>query len=77
MVSSADRYRNYRIAKRKVENARFVVVVCCQGMPYDYQCKTLVGALLMYAKQYICKRKYGTMNFTLKQVFLRGTSGEH
>lgn len=68
MASSADRYRDYRIVKRKIENARFVVVVCCQGQPFDYQCKTLFGALFMYARQYLSKRKYGTMNFTLKQV---------
>ena len=69
MMSSADRYHDYRIVKRKVENARFVVVVCCQGQPYDYQCKTLLGALFMYAKQYLRKHKFGTMNFTLKQIF--------
>lgn len=67
MMSSG--YHDYRIVKRKIENARFVVVVCCQGMPYDYQCKTLVGALIMYARQYMQKHKYGTMNFTLKQIF--------
>lgn len=58
----------YRITKRKVKGARFVVVVCYQGQPFDYQCISLIGALWMYAKQYVNKRKYGTMNFTLKQV---------
>jgi len=60
---------DYRITKREAKGARFVVVVCCQGQPCDYKCKTLLGALLMYARQYVCKHKYGTMNFTLKQIF--------
>ena len=53
----------------KQKNYRFVVVVCCQGQPFYYYRNTLFGALIEYAKQYIKKNKYGTMNFTLRQEF--------
>lgn len=53
----------------KKKNYRFVVVVCCQGQPFYYYRNTLFGALIEYAKQYIKKNKYGTMNFTLEQDF--------
>ena len=47
----------------------FIVIITCQGQPFYYPCKTLAGALFQYAKQYIKKHKYHTMNFTLKQIF--------
>ena len=51
------------------KNYKFVVVVTCQGNPNYYYRNTLVGALFEYAKQYLTKNKYGTMNFTLRQEF--------
>ena len=54
---------------KKNKNYKFVVVVCCQGQPFYYYKNTLLGALFEYAKQYIKKNKYGTMNFTLRQEF--------
>lgn len=57
------------MVKRECENARFKVVVCCQGQPFYYKYSTLFGALVGYACQYIKKKKYGTMNFSLKEVF--------
>ena len=54
--------------KRKKKYA-FDVCVCCQGQPFHYYRKTMVGALLEYAYQYLKKNKYGTMNFTLQQKF--------
>ena len=55
--------------KRKCKNSKFNVIVCCQGQPFYYQYKTLAGALFGYARQYLKKNKYGTMNFSLKQIF--------
>ena len=56
----------YRKQERTVKNHKFTVVVCCMGQPFDYQYKTLVGALFAYAWHYLKKNKYNTMNFTLK-----------
>ena len=51
------------------KNYRFKVTVCCQGQPFYYYRKSLLGGLYEYAKQYIKKSKYETMNFTLEQDF--------
>ena len=48
---------------------RFQVIVTCQGNPFYYKYKTLIGALSGYAYHYLKSNKYGTMNFTLKQIF--------
>ena len=47
----------------------FEICVCCQGQPFYYYRKTLIGGLLEYAYQYLKKNKYGTMNYTLRQKF--------
>ena len=57
------------MTRRKCKNPKFDVIVCCQGQPFHYYCSTLIGALVEYGYQYLKKRKYGTMNFSLKQVF--------
>ena len=49
------------------KNYVFDISVCCQGQPFHYYRKTLVGALIEYAYQYLKKNKYGTMNFTLSK----------
>lgn len=56
---------------RKTNNVEytFVVIVCCQGNPKEYEYSNLFSALIGYAKHYLKKKKYGTMNFTLKQKF--------
>lgn len=55
---------------RKCKKPKFKVIVCCQGtLVLEYHYKTLFGALVGYAKQYLQKNKYGTMNFSLKQIF--------
>ena len=59
--------REYEI-KRRCKNSRFLVVVTCQGQPFYYQHRSLIGAVLDYCKQYLIKQKYGTMNFKLRQV---------
>jgi len=51
------------------KNYTFVVIVCCQGNPTEHEYSNLFSALIGYAKQYLQKNKYGTMNFTLKQKF--------
>lgn len=51
------------------KNYYFVITNCCQGQPFEYYRKTLFGALYEYAKQYLTKKKYHTMNFSLKQRF--------
>jgi len=51
------------------KNFVWTVVVCCQGQPFYYEYRNLVSALLAYAWHYLKKRKYGTMNFTLRQEF--------
>lgn len=58
----------YRVIKREIKNARFVITDCVQGQPMDYYCKTLLGALFLYAKHYVVnKKKYKTMNISLKE----------
>lgn len=55
---------------RKCKKPKFKVIVCCQGaLVLEYHYKTLFGALVGYVKQYLQKNKYGTMNFSLKQIF--------
>lgn len=56
------------MSKRK-KNYVFEICSCCQGQPFYHYRKTLVGALIEYAYQYLKKRKYGTMNFSLSQKF--------
>lgn len=51
------------------KNFVWAVVDCVQGTPYYYKCRNLVSALCTYAWHYLTKKKYGTMNFTLKQEF--------
>lgn len=51
------------------KNYVFDVITTCQGQPFHHYCNTLLGALLKYAYEYLRKKKYGTMNFTLKQVW--------
>ena len=61
----------YKNIKRKCKNPKFNVIVCCQGQPFEYHYQTLLGALFGYAYNYLKKNKYGTMNFSLKQIFER------
>ena len=56
------------MVKRRCKKPKFDVIVCCQGQPFHYYCSTLIGALVEYGYQYLRNRKYGTMNFSLKQV---------
>jgi hypothetical protein len=49
---------------------RFFVVVTCQENSCYYAYKYLVGALFGYAYHYIKKKKYGTMNFVLKEAWI-------
>ena len=49
----------------------FTVIVTCQGNPVYHEHQTLIGALISYAYQYLRKKKYGTMNFTLKDRLMR------
>lgn len=51
-------------------NHKFCVVVTCQGHPHYYEYKYLINALFGYAYHYLTKKKYGTMNFVLKEVFV-------
>ena len=48
---------------------RFEVIVTCQGQPFYYKYKTLIGALLGYTHKYLKYNKYHTMNFQLRQIF--------
>ena len=57
--------------KRSCKDPKFNVVVCCQGQPFYYRYHTLIGALAGFAYQYIKKKKYGTMNFSLRQYYKR------
>ena len=54
---------------KKNKNYTFVVIVCCQGNPTEYEYSNLFSALIGYAKKYLKNSKYETMNFTLKQKF--------
>jgi len=57
-----------RMTKRKCDNPKFVVIVCCQGQPFYYEYSTVFGACCGFAYQYLTNKKYGTMNFSLKEV---------
>lgn len=61
--------QEYRIIKRKTDNPKWKVVITCQGQPFDYQYKTVFSACVGLMRHYFKKRKYGTMNFSIKQVF--------
>ena len=61
--------RKYEI-KRKCDNPRFLVVVTCQGWSFYYQYHNLINATIGYCKQYLTKKKYGTMNFKLREVLI-------
>lgn len=52
---------------KKLKKIKFVVIVTCQGQPFYYFYNNLISALFGYAKHYLQKNKYGTMNFTLKE----------
>ena len=54
---------------KRAKKYMFEICVCCQGQSFHYYRKTLVGALIKYAYQYLKKKKYGTMNFSLSQKF--------
>ena len=68
----SERYRKEekQMKKRKKKNFVFVVTTCCQGQPFDHEYTNLISALIGYAKEYLTKSKYGTMNFSLHQKFL-------
>ena len=57
------------MTRRKCDNPKFKVIVTCQGQSFYYQYQSLIGALFGYAIQYLKNNKYGTMNFSLKQMF--------
>ncbi len=61
--------RNYEI-KRKCSDPRFLVVITCQGQSFYYCYQGLAGAVVGYCKQYLTKKKYGTMNFKLREVLV-------
>ena len=52
----------------EIEMKKFKVIVCCQGQPFEYEYRGLISALFGYAYHYLKKHRYGTMNFTLKEV---------
>lgn len=49
-----------------MKNRNFVVIVNCQGQPFYYFYRTLLGAFLCYTKQYLKGRKYNWV-ITLKE----------
>ena len=61
--------KKYEI-KRKCNDPRFLVVVACQGQSFYYQYHNLINAVIGYCKQYLTKKKYGTMNFKLREVLI-------
>lgn len=61
--------RKYEI-KRKCNDPRFLVVVTCQGQSFYYCYHGLINAVIGYCKQYLTKKKYGTMNFKLREVLI-------
>ena len=48
---------------------QWVVVATCQGHPMYYPQKNLFCGCVALAYHYLKKRRYGTMNFSLKQKF--------
>ncbi len=56
--------------QRRCDNHKFIVVVTCQGCSTYYQYDSVIPALYGYFRQYTKKRKYGTCNFSLRQVLI-------
>ena len=48
----------YKEIKRECKNPKFNVIVCCQGQSFEYHYQTLLGALFVYAYNYLKKNKY-------------------
>ena len=46
---------------------RWTVVITCQGQPSYYEQSNLFCGIVALVWHYMKKRKYGTMNFALKQ----------
>lgn len=61
--------KNYEV-KRRCNDPRFLVVATCQGQSFYYQYHNMIGAVIGYCKQYLTKKKYGTMNFKLREVLI-------
>ena len=55
----------YIIYRRNCKNPQWCVRICCQGQPFYYLYRTLIGAFIGYAYNYYKKHKYGTMTFKL------------
>ena len=53
----------------KNKNFDWTVVDTCQGKPFYYKQRNLFFGMIALAYHYLTKRKYGTMNFSLKQKF--------
>ena len=51
------------------KNFDWVVVVTCQGNPRYYKQRNLLCGIFALVYHYLTKRKYHTMNFTLRQKF--------
>ena len=49
---------------------KFKVVVCCQGNPFEYKYRTMIGAVIGFVYRYLKMHKYGTMNFSLRQILI-------
>lgn len=56
--------------RRRCNDPKFVVIVTCQGCGTYYQYRHLLSALCGFAWQYKKKRRYGTCNFSLRQVLI-------
>ena len=55
----------------KCKEPKFKVIVCCQGQQFEYHYKTLFGALVGYAKQYL-QKKIRNYEFFVEADFLIG-----
>lgn len=53
--------------KRRCRKPKFVVIVTCQGQPFYYEYRTIIGAFAGYIKKYVESRKYGTKNIAIKE----------
>lgn len=53
--------------KRECKNPKYVVIVNCQGNPFYYLYRTMIGAFIGYASRYKKLHKYNTSNIELKE----------
>lgn len=59
-----------QLSMTKPTSCKFYVIASCQGQPLYAGYSTLVGALFGYFYIYMTRKKYHTMNFSLREKLI-------